>query len=148
MIFKTDTGVLEYSGNRQVVQRPSLWAINLNTDQVTWRYEIPADVVSGDGAGMADVTIDDDDCQNVFAYIPDIYNHLIVVVDTKNSRSWRFTHNYMRANPFEGDLSIDGLNFQWDDGIFSIALSNKNSDGYRIAFFHPLASHAEFTVST
>lgn len=148
MLLITDTGVLEYNDNRQVVQRPSIWAINLKNDQVVWRYEFPADVVPNDGAGLADITIDDDDCQNVFAYLPDIYNNALVVVETKNAKSWRFTHNFFRCNPFEGEFNVDGFRFQWDDGIFSIALSNKNSDGYRTAFFHPLASFAEFTVST
>lgn len=51
-IFRTtDTGVLEFRNNRQVIQRPSLWAINLNTNEVTWRYEFPVDVVPNDGAG-------------------------------------------------------------------------------------------------
>lgn len=40
------------------------------------------------------------------------------------------------------------MQFQWQDGIFSVALSRKKPNGFRTAFFHPLASHAEFTVST
>jgi dopachrome tautomerase len=143
--------VLEYSsgsGSRQVVQKPSLWAISLATDQVIWRYEFPSSSVPGDGMGMISVVLDDDDCSNIFAYIPDVYTNAIVVVDTKNAKSWRFTHNYFRSNPFEGDFDVDGFKFQWDDGIFSIALSNKKPDGFKTAFFHPLAAHGEFTVST
>lgn len=34
------------------------------------------------------------------------------------------------------------------DGIFSVALSTRNPNGFRTAFFHPLASTGEFTVST
>lgn len=97
---------------------------------------------------MVDVTVDDDDCQNVFVYLPDIFNNALVVVDTKNARSWRFIHNYLRANPFEGDFDVDGFRFHLGDGVFSIALSNKRPDGFKIAFFHPLSSHGEFTVST
>lgn len=41
-----------------------------------------------------------------------------------------------------------GLQFQWNDGIFSVALSKKKPNGFRTAFFHPLGSFAEFTVST
>lgn len=47
-----------------------------------------------------------------------------------------------------GDFTIDGIPFQWDDGIFSITLGNRNSEGYRTAFFHPMASTSEFGVST
>lgn len=41
-----------------------------------------------------------------------------------------------------------GLIYQWNDGIFSITLGNRNSDGYRTAYFHPMASISEFAVST
>jgi hypothetical protein len=41
-------------------------------------------------------------------------------------------------NPFEGDFDVDGLKFSWDDGIFSITLSNRDKDGYRTAYFHPM----------
>lgn len=45
-------------------------------------------------------------------------------------------------------VSIKGLQFQWTDGIFSVTLSTTKPNGYRTAFFHPLASTGEFTVST
>jgi dopachrome tautomerase len=56
------------------------------------------------------------------------------------------------TNPWIDDYVCDfnnaGLEFQWSDGIFSIALSQTKPDGYRTAFFHPMASRGEFTVST
>jgi dopachrome tautomerase len=51
-------------------------------------------------------------------------------------------------NQLPGDFNVDGVQFQWDDGVFSIALSRKKPNGFRTAFFHPLASYGEFTVST
>lgn len=64
------------------------------------------------------------------------------------NRIWTFRHNYFHFDPLQGDFSIDGIPFQWDDGIFSITLGNRNSEGYRTAFFHPMASTSEFGVST
>lgn len=43
---------------------------------------------------------------------------------------------------------IGGINFQWPDGIFGLALSGIQSNGYRILYFHPLSSTREFAVST
>ena len=43
---------------------------------------------------------------------------------------------------------LTGQQFQWQDGIFSIALSRQKPNGFRTAFFHPLSSHSEFTVAT
>lgn len=42
-----------------------------------------------------------------------------------------------------------GLNFQWgEEGVFGITLSPITEDGFRLLFFHPLASNHEFAVST
>lgn len=41
-----------------------------------------------------------------------------------------------------------GVQFQWPDGLFGIALSGKQDDGYATLYFHPLSSLNEFSVST
>jgi dopachrome tautomerase len=52
-------------------------------------------------------------------------------------------------NPLEGDYLIKGIKFQWDDGIFSVALGKRNkTNGYRTAYFHAASSYSEFRVST
>lgn len=61
---------------------------------------------------------------------------------------WSFSHNYFSFDPLEGDFNVAGLRYQWDDGIFSITLGQKKRDGSRTAYFHPMASTSEFTVST
>lgn len=61
---------------------------------------------------------------------------------------WSFSHNFFSFDPTKGDLNIANQAFQWNDGIFSITLGEKNPDGYRTAYFHPMASTSEFTVST
>lgn len=63
-------------------------------------------------------------------------------------RMWSFSHNFFNFDPLKGDLNVAGQAFQWNDGIFSITLGKKNPDGYRTAYFHPMASTTEFTVST
>lgn len=45
-------------------------------------------------------------------------------------------------------MTVGGVNFQWTDGVFSVALSKPKEDGYRTAFFHALASTKEFKVDT
>lgn len=45
-------------------------------------------------------------------------------------------------------IIYSGLEFNWGDGIFSIALSDTKHNGFRTAFFHPMASFSEFFVST
>lgn len=61
---------------------------------------------------------------------------------------WTFNHNFFSFDPLKGDFNVAGFNYQWNDGIFSITLGRRHPDGYRTAYFHPMASTTEFTVST
>lgn len=47
-----------------------------------------------------------------------------------------------------GDFDVVGLQYQWNDGIFSISLGRRNPDGYRPVFFHPMVSVSEFVVNS
>lgn len=147
------------------MQRPSIWIIDLKTDRIISRYEIPESIVPH-GKGLASITVDDDECANSFAYLPDWLNNALIVFSAARNRSWRFNHNFFFFNPFEGDYDVDGredfyryiamlimscfsgVQFQWNDGIFSVALSGERFNGFRTAFFHPLSSNSEFTIST
>ena len=40
------------------------------------------------------------------------------------------------------------MQFSWNDGLFSVALSSTKPNGFKTAFFHPLSSYGEFTVTT
>lgn len=97
---------MEFSANSTTdneinVQRPSIWAIDLKTDSLIGRFEIPASIVPT-GGGLAAITLDDDDCANTFAYIPDWMNNALLVFSAQQGRIWRFDHNYFAFNPFEG----------------------------------------------
>lgn len=61
------------SDNTVQIQRPSIWAYDLERDVVVHRFEIPESIVQR-GIGMASVTIDvnPNNCQDAYAYIPDL----------------------------------------------------------------------------
>ena len=65
------------------------------------------------GKGLAAITIDaleEADCANTFAYIPDWMNNALLVFSARDRKIWRFNHNYFSFNPFEGKdkyISID-----------------------------------------
>ena len=62
----------------------------------------------------------------------------MLIYNLQENTAYRMQHNYFRMNPFEGEFDVDGLQFSWDDGIFSITLSNRDEDGFRTAYFHPM----------
>ncbi|ALC47451.1 yellow-f2 [Drosophila busckii] len=144
-----DTGMLEYPDNRQQIKRPSIWVVDLNTDRVLKRFEIPESIVST-GRGMASLTIDiasPKACGEAFAYIPDLVNSRLYVYSLAADRMWSFAHNYFNFDPLAGDLHIGGQTFRWDDGIFSTSLGPIERDGSRPLLFHAMASNNEFAVS-
>lgn len=61
-------------------------------------------------------------CNDAFAYLPDLGAYAVIVYDFKNNRSYRVKHNYFYFNPTKGDFNVGGINFQWTDGVFGMAL--------------------------
>lgn len=103
-LWFVDTGVLEYPGNMKVIQPPSIWIMDLKTDKLIKRYEIPSAIVDN-GYGLASLVIDVIDCSRTFAYIPDLQNYRLIVYSLAENKAWRFIHNYFHLNPFEGDYN-------------------------------------------
>ncbi|XP_055850347.1 uncharacterized protein LOC129914921 [Episyrphus balteatus] len=144
-----DTGNLELPNNNTQIQRPSIWVIDLKTNKKVARFEIPESIVLS-GTGFPSITVDVERtaCDKAFAYIPDIYSYGLYVYSLEQNHMWSFSHHFLHFDPTQGHFNVGGQDFEWTDGIFSIALGNKNPDGFRTAYFHPLASSTEFTVST
>lgn len=69
-----------------------------------------------------------------------MYIHLIYsCFSLEQDRIWSFTHNFFSFDPMQGDFNVGGEQFQWNDGIFSVTLGKRNADGFRTAYFHPMA---------
>ncbi|XP_048480073.1 L-dopachrome tautomerase yellow-f [Plutella xylostella] len=151
-LWAVDTGLWEIPDNRRQVQPPAIVIFDLNRNRQIKRYEFKSTDIPSENtpAGLASITIDmkDGDCANAFAYVPDLNTNGIIVYSLREDDSWRLTHNYMHFNPLASNLNIAGQRFQWNDGIFSITLSPTSSDGCRVAYFHPMVSTQEFSVST
>lgn len=148
-LWFVDTGQLEYTDNPIQVQPPSIWIIDLETDQVIKRFEIPTSVII-DGHGIASITPDvmSGHCNDAYAYLPDLANYRLHVYSFRQNRLWSFKHNHFSFDPIRGDFDVAGVQYQWTDGIFSVTLANHEHDGYRRAYFHAMASVSEFAVST
>lgn len=65
----------------------------------------------------------------------------------KQQKSWCIKHNFFHFDPLQGDFNVGGINFQWTDGVFGMALGKiSNPEGDRTVYFHPFASTKEFMV--
>lgn len=69
------------------------------------------------------------DCNNAYAYIPDLGAYGLIVYSFQENKSWRVKHNFFHFDPLNGDYNVGGVNFQWTDGIFGMALGKATPDG-------------------
>lgn len=76
------------------------------------------------------IDVPKNECDDAFAYIPDLGAYGIVVYSFKTDKSWRVKHNFFYFDPVNGDYNVGGVNFQWTDGIFSLALGEQTEQGY------------------
>ncbi|ENN71290.1 hypothetical protein HUJ04_007712 [Dendroctonus ponderosae] len=144
-----DTGIVETLGNRTTVKPHQIIIINLQTDEVIHRFSLPENVITP-ATILASVTIDTPkgSCGDAFAYFPDLAGYGLIVYSLRENRAWRVRHNYFYLEPMAGDFNIAGYSFQWNDGIFSVELTDIKSNGYRDLYFHPMAGTHMYKVST
>ncbi|XP_062558540.1 L-dopachrome tautomerase yellow-f2-like [Armigeres subalbatus] len=147
-LWFVDTGYLEYPTNPRQVQRPSVWVIDLNTDSVIRRFEIPEEMVEfGYGIPSIAVDVEPGQCEDAYAYIPDYQWRNLYVYGFAQNRMWRFSHNYLSFEPRFGHFNVAGLKFVWNDGVFSVTVGKKDAvSGDRPVYLHALASVSEIVV--
>lgn len=148
-LWVMDTGLADILGEPKSVSTPALVVYDLNTDTLLRRYTFkPTDMKEDSFFANVIVDVTADKCDSAFAYVPDLGGYGIVVYSWARNDSWRVKHNFFHFDPLKGDFNVGGINFQWTDGVFGLALSKKQRDGYRTLYFHPLASTKEFSVQT
>jgi len=148
-LWVMDSGLSDILGSAEVVSPTKLVVFDLKTDKILRVYPLKATDVKEDSF-FANVIVDitPGKCEDAFAYLPDLGSYGLVVYSWKDNTTYRVKHHYFHFDPLAGNYNIGGVNFQWTDGIFGIALSKIMDDGYRTMYFHPLSSTREFAVST
>lgn len=148
-LWVMDTGLADILGEPRQITKPALVIFDLNTDKLIRRYEFKATDLKEDSF-FANVVVDvtPDRCDKAYAYVPDLGGYGVVVYSLAENDSWRVTHNFFHFDPLKGDLTVGGVNFQWTDGVFGLALSEPKANGQRLMYFHALASTKEFSVPT
>jgi hypothetical protein len=148
-LWVLDTGTIGIGNTTRNVCPYALNVFDLATDTRIRRYEFnPED--TNPNTFIANIAIDiGRNCEDTYAYFSDELGYGLISYSWEQNRSWRFSHSFFFPDPLRGDFNIAGLNFQWfEEGIFGMALSPMQNDGFRTLYFSPLASHREFSVST
>jgi len=146
-LWVMDTGLADILGSPKQIAPPALVIFDLKTDQLIKRYTFPASDIKAD-TFFANVIVDvqTNDCDNAYAYIPDLGAYGVVVYSFRKDESWRVKHNFFHFDPLSGDYNVGGVNFQWTDGVFGMAVGRTKPDGSRSVYFHALSSTKEFEV--
>ncbi|XP_065089892.1 L-dopachrome tautomerase yellow-f-like [Ochlerotatus camptorhynchus] len=147
-LWFVDTGYLEYPDNPRQVQRPALWIMDLNTNRRIQKFQIPKDIVEL-GYGIPSITVDvePDRCDEAYAYIPDYEHQNLYVYDFAKNRMWRFEHSFFSFEPRYGQLNVAGLQFIWNDAVFSLTIGRRDVEtGVRPVYMHAMASISEIVV--
>lgn len=151
-LWLLDDGVVDIFGKAARSHPPKIQIYNLTDDALLKEYTLPGSVLRTDSfAANILVDVSADACDKAYAYVADLGAYALIVYNLAENDSYRVSHHYFHFDPLAGDYNIGGINFQWHDGIFGLALSPKNhlqDDGYRTLYFHPMSSMREFAVST
>uniref|UniRef100_A0A336N022 CSON011032 protein n=1 Tax=Culicoides sonorensis TaxID=179676 RepID=A0A336N022_CULSO len=147
-LWVQDSGVSDIWGNFDVIAPNALVIFDLKSDKLIRRFVIPSDLLK-ENSFVANVVVDVDpnDCENAFAYLSDLGAYAIIVYSFKENKAWRVKHHYFAFDPLAGNYTVGGVNFQWTDGIFGIALDRLKENGVRNVYFHAFSSTKEFMVS-
>lgn len=142
-----DTGVSDLLGDIKAYTPTRLVIYDLRNDTILRRFIIPKDQLKEDSF-LANIAVEDGNCEDTFAYLGDLGKPGLIVYSWKKNESWRVTHHYFNIDPLAGEFNVSGISFQWNDGLFGLALSSADNDGFSTLYFHPLTSTNEFSVNT
>uniref|UniRef100_A0A1A9WET6 Protein yellow n=1 Tax=Glossina brevipalpis TaxID=37001 RepID=A0A1A9WET6_9MUSC len=147
-LWVLDTGVIDLLGDTKQIAPNAIIIFDLKTDKLIRRYELPKNQVK-DESFLANIIVDSDrsECDKAYAYMPDLGAYTLIVYSFRDNHSYRIVHHYFHFDPLQGDFNVGGVNFQWTDGIFGMAIGPMNPDHSKDIYFHPLASTKEFKVS-
>ncbi|XP_030383577.1 protein yellow [Scaptodrosophila lebanonensis] len=120
---------------------------DLHNDNLLRRHVFPAEQMK-QNSFFANLAVEGHDCENTYAYAADLGSPGLVVYSWRDQESWRVQHHFFHPDPMAGNFSINGIEFQWDDGLYGLALSKPETSGFSTLYFHPLTSSMEFSVNT
>ncbi|XP_068632218.1 dopaminechrome tautomerase-like [Battus philenor] len=148
-LWVLDSGQIDSQDNPKQICPPTIIVFDLLTDSMIARYPIPDKYVLQDSL-FSNIIVDSrsENCSDLHLYIADTWRFGLLVFRERDNEFWRFSHHLFYPDPLASNYTLHGLNFQWSDGIFGLALTPIDYLEERILYFHPMSSYREFSVST
>lgn len=149
-LWVLDSGQTHVTIGPKQVCPPQIFIFDLTTNDLILRYELPEEFIKQDSL-YSNIIVDirDGDCEDVHAYLADVWRYGLVVFSLKKEKSWRVTDHLFYPDPLAAAYDVHGLKFEWTDGIFSLALGPTDPQTHdRLLYFHPMSSFRECYVKT
>ncbi|KAM3964370.1 dopaminechrome tautomerase [Aphomia sociella] len=148
IMWVLDSGQVEAFESPRQLCPPTLVAIDLETDTIISRYQIPNQFVLQNSL-ITNIVVDSRDarCRDLHVYIADAWRFGLIVFREEDTAFWRFSHYTFYPEPLLSNYTLHGLNYQWSDGLFGMALGKLQS-GDRPLYYHSMSGSHEFVVST
>ncbi|XP_051161772.1 protein yellow-like isoform X2 [Leptopilina boulardi] len=148
-LWVLDSGKIEITNSSEQICPPAIFIFDLKTDRLLHKYILPKDHIKEDCL-YSNIIVDvrHGFCELAVAYISDVFRFGVVVYDLLSDSSYRYEHHFFYPDPLSARYNLHGIQFEWTDGIFGMALSPLDIDQDRTIFFHPMSSFREFAVST
>lgn len=148
VLWVLDSGQVEAFETPRQICPPTLVAIDLETDTVLAKYQIPEEFVLQNSL-ITNIVVDSRDarCRDLHVYIADAWRFGLIVFRNSDAAFWRFNHYSFYPEPLLSNYTLHGVNYQWSDGLFGMSLG-KLHNGDRPLFYHSMSSSLEFVVKT
>ncbi|VVC35640.1 Six-bladed beta-propeller, TolB-like,Major royal jelly protein/protein yellow [Cinara cedri] len=146
-LWVLDSGAINLAKRVDQICPVKLDVFDLNTNRLVKRFVIPKNQTSKDSL-FTNIVVEilNDDCEDTYAYMSDVFQYGLIVYNYKEDTSRRINHPYFYPDPLYCQYSIDGIKFNWMDGIFGMCLSPEQHN--RVLYFHSMSSQNEFYVPT
>ncbi|XP_014224153.1 protein yellow-like [Trichogramma pretiosum] len=146
-LWVLDSGKIDITTEPKQICPPTIFVFDLYTDELIKAYTLPPDQIKEDSL-YSNIIVDvkNDECERAVAYAADVWRFGLVVYDFFNDSSYRLQHHYFFPDPLSSKFNLHGLEFQWTDGLFGLALTPVDVNYEKTMFFHPMSSFREFAV--
>lgn len=112
------------------------------------RINITKEQIGANKPNFTSIVTDDHDCSKLFVYIAVPTAPTLIVYSAVEKKSWRVNHNFFYTDPLAGNFTVGNIKYETTDGVYGLALSEKQKNGFADLYFHPISSTNEFKVST
>jgi hypothetical protein len=146
-LWVLDSGKIDITTEPKQICPPTIYVFDLHSDELIKSFQLPQDQIKEDSL-YSNIVIDvrNNQCDHAIAYAADVWRFGLIVYDLFNNTSFRIQHHFFFPDPLSSRYNLHGLEFQWTDGLFGIALTPLDVNDEKTMFFHPMSSFREFAV--